>query len=226
MKSAGKTTRERLIDTAATLFSERGYQNTALEDIARAVDIGPSAIYKHFANKLDLYCAVLDQLAAPFLALLEEFDPDINGVDFAVRIFRYHIEQPALARLTLQASLSGGEHQRLLIEHWYRPYYEKTAKRMHASAALGHEAPLIPSEFIAYNNMMLGYINLAALHAETLGVDPFAPSAIEAEAELLRRFSDTLLQHGKTIAPQSAPKTNTRARNSATSTSTKKKKSS
>jgi AcrR family transcriptional regulator len=206
MKAVGKTTRERLIDIAAQLFSERGYHNTALEDIARAVGIGPSAIYKHFANKLDLYRAVLDQLAAPFLALLEEFEPDVNAVDFAERIFRYHIAHPALARLTLQASLSGGEHRRLLIEHWYRPYYEKTALRMRGSAALGHEAPLIPSEFITFNNLVLGYINLAALHAETLGVDPFSPAVIEQESELLRRFSDTLMHYGQP-APTPAGKT-------------------
>ena len=197
MKAAGKTTRERLIDTAAALFAEHGYQNTALEDIARAVGIGPSAIYKHFANKLDLYSAVLDQLAAPFLALLEEFEPDTNAVDFALRVFRYHIEQPALARLTLQASLSGGEHRRLLIERWYRPYYEKTALRMRSSQALGSTAPLIPSEFMAFNNIMLGYINLAAMHAETLGVDPFSAQAIADESQLLRHFAHALMQHGQ-----------------------------
>lgn len=197
MTKTGKTTRERLIDAAAALFSERGYQNTALEDIARAVDIGPSAIYKHFANKLDLYSAVLDQLAAPFLALLEEFEPDANAVDFALRVFRYHVAQPALARLALQASLSGGEHRRLLIERWYRPYYEKTAQRIRSSDALGDEAALIPSEFMAFNNIMLGYINLAALHADTLAVDPFGAGAIEDEAELLRRFANALMQHGQ-----------------------------
>jgi AcrR family transcriptional regulator len=196
-KKPDKTTRERLIDTAAELFSERGYQTTTLDDIARAVGIGPSAVYKHFGNKLDLYRAVLEQLATPFLQLLEEFEPDSNAVDFALRVFRYHIKQPALARLALQASLSGGEHRRLLIELWYRPYYEKSASRMRNSIALGDEATLIPSEFMAFNNIMLGYINLAALHAETLGVDPFAKRAVEDEAELLRRFATALMQHNE-----------------------------
>lgn len=196
MKKPLKTTRENLIDTAAALFSANGYQATTLDDIARAVGIGPSAVYKHFGNKLELYRAVLEQLTVPFLELLEEFEPDSNAVDFALRVFRYHIAQPALARLALQASLSGGEHRRLLIELWYRPYYEKTAARISASHALGEEAELIPSEFMAFNNIMLGYINLAALHAETLGVDPLAPAAVEDEAELLRRFADTLMQHG------------------------------
>jgi hypothetical protein len=128
-------------------------------------------------------------------------------VDFAQRVFRYHIAQPALARLALQASLSGGEHRRLLIELWYRPYYEKVAVRMRASAALGGEAPLIPSEFMAFNNIMLGYINLAALHAETLGVDPFAAAAVADEAELLRRFGEALMQHNaQQRRPQPAPK--------------------
>jgi hypothetical protein len=114
-----------------------------------------------------------------------------------LRVFRYHIKQPALARLALQASLSGGEHRRLLIELWYRPYYEKSASRMRNSVSLGDEATLIPSEFMAFNNIMLGYINLAALHAETLGVNPLSKRAIEDEAELLRRFASALMQHNE-----------------------------
>ena len=197
MKKISRSTRDKLIDTAAELFSGQGYQSTTLDDIARAVGIGPSAVYKHFSNKLDLYRAVLEQLATPFLALLEDFEPDSNAVDFALRVFQYHITQPALARLALQASLSGGEHRRLLIELWYKPYYEKSAARMRHSRALGGEATLIPSEFMAFNNIMLGYINLAALHAETLGVDPFAKRAVADEAELLRRFATALMQHNK-----------------------------
>jgi AcrR family transcriptional regulator len=213
MKNSGKSTRERLIDTAAEFFSERGYQTTTLDEIARAVGIGPSAVYKHFSNKLDLYRAVLEQLATPFMALLEEFEPDSNAVDFALRLFRFHIEQPALARLALQASLSGGEHRRLLIDLWYKPFYEKTSARMRASRVLSEEAALIPSEFMAFNNIMLGYINLAALHEATLGVDPFAAEVLRNEAELLRRFATALVEHrahardaGKTTAPAAKSK--------------------
>lgn len=200
-----QTTRERLIETAADFFSEQGYQSTTLDAVARAVGIGPSAVYKHFQSKLDLYRTVVETLAAPFLQLLEEFEPDSNAVDFVQRVFRFHVERPALARLALQASLSGGEHRKLLIELWYRPYYEKTARRMRNSRALAAEAPLIPSEFMAFNNIMLGYINLAALHEETLGVDPFAKRAVEDETELLRRFATTLLQHNARERNASSP---------------------
>jgi AcrR family transcriptional regulator len=198
-KSRGST-RERLLEVAARLFSEQGYHTTTLDDIARAVGIGPSAVYKHFQNKLDIYGAVLDKLAAPFLALLEELDPESNAVEFALRVFRYHVEQPALARLALQASLNGGEHRRLLIERWYRPFYEKTALRMGSSSALAEQLPQAPFQFMAFNNMNLGYINLAALHAETLGVEPFSPAAVAEESELLRRFATTLMKHAEAQA--------------------------
>ncbi len=195
MPKSPKTTRAQLIDVACGYFSAWGYQGTTLLDIAHAVGIGPSAVYKHFTNKLELYRAVVQQLAAPFMQLLDTFEPDSNAVDFALKVFHYHIEHPELARLALQASINGGEHRRLLIELWYKPYYEKTAARMRASAALSAEALLIPSEFMAFNNIMLGYINLAGLHQDTLGVDPFAPVEVAAEAELLRRFGSTLLAH-------------------------------
>lgn len=192
-----KTTRQRLLEKTSKLFAERGYQSTTLDDIARAVGIGPSAVYKHFAGKLDLYRAVLEMLVEPFFALFDQFEPDVNAGEFAQRLFRYHVAHPALARLTLHASLSGGEQQRLLIDIWYRPFYEKTAARIRGSRALASEAELIPSEFMAFNNLMLGYINLARLHTETLGVDPFSARAIEDETELLQRFAATLLQHSE-----------------------------
>lgn len=44
-------TREMIIDTALSLFLERGYDATKMEDIAEAAGIGTSTLYRYFATK-------------------------------------------------------------------------------------------------------------------------------------------------------------------------------
>lgn len=52
--------RQLIADTAAQLFFERGYGDVAMSDVAAAVGIGPSALYRHFRGKNDLLATVID----------------------------------------------------------------------------------------------------------------------------------------------------------------------
>lgn len=54
-----ENTKELFINTALKLFSERGYENVKISDIAKEVDCVPSALYKHYKNKQELYEAIL-----------------------------------------------------------------------------------------------------------------------------------------------------------------------
>ncbi|MCJ0907234.1 TetR/AcrR family transcriptional regulator [Rhodococcus sp. ARC_M6] len=46
--------REQILTEAGTLFRERGYPNVSVSDVAEAVGVGPSSLYRHFRNKSDL----------------------------------------------------------------------------------------------------------------------------------------------------------------------------
>lgn len=52
--------RKLIVDAASQLFFERGYGNVAMSDVAAAVAIGPSALYRHFGGKHDLLATVID----------------------------------------------------------------------------------------------------------------------------------------------------------------------
>lgn len=52
-------TKEKITRTALSLFLERGYEKTSLNDIAREVGITKPAIYHHFKNKAQLFHQVL-----------------------------------------------------------------------------------------------------------------------------------------------------------------------
>lgn len=47
-----------ILDEAARLFREKGFQATSVRDIVRAVDMLPGSLYYHFAAKEDLLLAV------------------------------------------------------------------------------------------------------------------------------------------------------------------------
>jgi AcrR family transcriptional regulator len=48
------STRERILDIALELFTERGYDKTSLRDIAERVGTTKAALYYHFARKEDM----------------------------------------------------------------------------------------------------------------------------------------------------------------------------
>jgi AcrR family transcriptional regulator len=56
-------TRQDLLDAALTIFSQKGYTATHLEDIARAAGVTRGAIYHHFGSKSDLFLALLEKAA-------------------------------------------------------------------------------------------------------------------------------------------------------------------
>ncbi|MEL3974240.1 TetR/AcrR family transcriptional regulator [Rossellomorea oryzaecorticis] len=54
--------KNRIKKTALRLFGQKGYEDTSLHAIASSVGIKKPSIYNHFANKEDIFSAVLDDL--------------------------------------------------------------------------------------------------------------------------------------------------------------------
>ena len=57
-----ETTRTALMAAARTLFTERGYAGAGREEIVARAGVTRGAMYHHFANKLDLFRAVVEAL--------------------------------------------------------------------------------------------------------------------------------------------------------------------
>ena len=54
-----RRTRQRMLDAAARLFTERGWTRTTVEDVARAAEVGVQTVYFTFGNKRALLKEVL-----------------------------------------------------------------------------------------------------------------------------------------------------------------------
>ena len=59
-------TKKRIIEEALVLFSERGYSDVYVGDIAKAVGIKAPSLYKHFKNKQEIFEAILEELKSSY----------------------------------------------------------------------------------------------------------------------------------------------------------------
>lgn len=64
-KEEALETRDRLLDAAGEVFSEKGVTRASLDDIARAAGLTRGAIYWHFKNKTDLIEALWGRTKMP-----------------------------------------------------------------------------------------------------------------------------------------------------------------
>ena len=72
------STRERVLDVALDLFTERGFDRTSLREIAERLGLTKAALYYHFASKEDILMELhmrLHEFGADALSKITEDDP-------------------------------------------------------------------------------------------------------------------------------------------------------
>ena len=74
-------TKEKILDEALTLFSEKGYANVFVGDIAERVGIKAPSLYKHYKNKQAIFDAIIDEMNRRFEEQAKAMQ--INGNDAA-----------------------------------------------------------------------------------------------------------------------------------------------
>lgn len=72
-------TKQRILDEALTLFSEKGYANVFVNDIAERVGIKAPSLYKHYKNKQAIFDAIIDEMSSKFEHQAQALS--INGTD-------------------------------------------------------------------------------------------------------------------------------------------------
>ncbi len=64
--------RAQILEVAATVFAEKGYQRATMKDIAARAGIAPGTIYLYFGSKRDILSAVANETETPMVAALLE----------------------------------------------------------------------------------------------------------------------------------------------------------
>src|SRR4051794_12738928 len=60
-RMTGKERREQLLDIGRSLFAEKGFEGTSVEEIAAKAGVSKPVVYEHFGGKEGLYAVVVDR---------------------------------------------------------------------------------------------------------------------------------------------------------------------
>jgi len=114
-KSATASTRERILDTAEELFSQRGISDTSLRAITSGSEVNLAAVNYHFGSKAELARAVVGRRIGPLneerlrrLRLVQESEDTVRAiveafVQPAIHMAIDHPEGPRFARMVARA---------------------------------------------------------------------------------------------------------------------------
>lgn len=132
--------RERILTTATTLFSERGYDGVSVNDIVASAGLSKRMVYHYFANKAGLY---QETLYFAYRELGEFEAAQLAGTDSLETIVQHLIQtyfkfpqiHPEFTQLIMWENLSKGKH----IKNTKSRLSKKTVID-HLQAAINREA--------------------------------------------------------------------------------------
>ncbi|MFW2340274.1 MAG: TetR/AcrR family transcriptional regulator, partial [Acidimicrobiia bacterium] len=141
-------TRGQILDAAQDLFSEHGYQETSLGDIAAFVGIGRTTLYEYFKDKEDLLASLVDEtLPQVFADMAEQLDSEAPFIDqlaeLTVRLTEWVVTDPTLGLLLHREvpRLSDATQERIRVAH---ENLSKEYARIYRGGVMGGEMRALP----------------------------------------------------------------------------------
>lgn len=97
--------KERILEAGFDLIARRGYEAVSTRDIAKAAEVGPASMYRHFPSKEDLGRELYERAMQPFFAglgaaITKDLGPVARVISLAQLLYESYDERPrALALL-------------------------------------------------------------------------------------------------------------------------------
>lgn len=130
---AGEDRRLQLLAVAVSLFSDRGFRGTTTKEIAHAAGVSEAMVFRHFANKEELYAAILDHKACSggnfdpeemVAEALQQKDDRAVFEGLALGALQHHERDPEFQRLLLHSALERHQLAQMFFEEFVRRVYE------------------------------------------------------------------------------------------------------
>lgn len=181
--------RRAALDAARRLFAERGFEGTAIQDVASAVGVTKQAVLHHFPSKDELRDAVLGELFAHWGATLPRLLVEATGgyerfQSVFGALVRFFCDDPSWARLVVRELLDRPEPTRLRLRDDVRPWIDAVAAYVRAGQEAGVLLEDADPEAWAVEMLQVA-ITGAATHAVLAGAVP-ARGEARLTAELTR----------------------------------------
>jgi AcrR family transcriptional regulator len=167
-RAAEQDARAAIVAAATKLFAARGFDGTALQDIADAVGVTKPAVLHHFPSKEHVRQAVLDGILAhwnstlPRLLLAATASTDRFEAVFG-ELHRFFASDPDRARLVLREALDRPPELRKLLRGPVRPWLDAVAGYIRAGQESGRHFADVDAE--AYVVLVLQFVITASASA-------------------------------------------------------------
>ena len=113
--SSKPTTKERILEAALEVFSQKGFHTATTDEIAERAGVGKGTLYRYFETKEKLFAELvrlrLDELERKAGAIIDGDDDVLTMISKYIRIyFEFFDHNQHLYRLVVQEQLDLGEH--------------------------------------------------------------------------------------------------------------------
>ena len=107
-RANGEQSRERILDAATEVATERGYEGTTISLVSKKSGLPPTSIYWHFADKDDLIAAVIERSFARWMAAADLPGGAMNHermTELGAQVAKAMLDAPDFLRLGLMLAL-------------------------------------------------------------------------------------------------------------------------
>jgi len=161
-----ESTRDKILNTAGKLFSQRGYFGVSMSQIAQQVGITKAALYYHFDSKQDIYLTVLKDTFSSLFSVLEKAlnsarTPLTKLFDVIEAYLSFTLERPEVALL----ASSDVEEEGPLAEFSSQARLQLTQFLKGLVSALGKGTQISEEKMIFLGSFLLEFVRWPILAA-------------------------------------------------------------
>ena len=139
--------RERILDAAFSVFSQRGYRAAGVDEVGRQAETSKGGVYFHFPTKESLFLELLkttaDRLVGKVERTMAPYDDPIDRADVALRtvlgVFAGH---RTMARLFLIDAVGAGSEFQAELQRLHERFSGLIAEQLDAAVEEGTIEPL------------------------------------------------------------------------------------
>jgi len=164
--------RERLFRTALDLFAREGFEQTTVEDITNAADLGKGTFFNYFPSKEHILLAFAEMQLGKLQAAFDEMRQSNTPVpvflrSLGARMTQEPMRNPAIMRLLLQAFLANRNLRGPMLELQKRVTAIHT-ELMRIGQEHGEIRNDLPPEILAhaFRQMIFGTLLFWTLHGD------------------------------------------------------------
>jgi AcrR family transcriptional regulator len=138
--------RKRILEAAATIFIEKGYERATTREIADAADVSEGTLYNYFTSKRDLLLGLCQEFAEETVeAILSVQAESVEDLLTKVLANRFqHVRSRRLLTLIVDQSRLDPEVRRYYVEQALSRIISEAEQQIQAMTAAGITRPVNP----------------------------------------------------------------------------------